>query len=143
MALTDARSASDVAGDGGGGGDEKDCTGGPGVWVGAIVGGGSSAQYIWRCPSAAHQDLAELCRSGVGAVQVFQTSRLILERLRAASPFEMHTRSWPVSFVFIRKLSCSRMYPDASSAAVDGSVAKMRRPDAAAAAHDIRMHSSA
>ena len=63
----------------------------------------SSAQYIWRCPSAAHQDLAELCRSGVGAVQVFQTSRLILERLRAASPFEMHTRSWPVSFVFIRK----------------------------------------
>jgi len=34
------------------------------------------------------------------------------------------------------------MYAVASSAAVDGSVTKIRRSDAAATAHDMRMHSS-
>ena len=106
MALTDARSASDVAGDGGGGGDEKDCTGGPGVWVGAIVGGGGVLGAIYLAMpfgGAVIRISPSFAAAALALSRFFKPGRLILKRFQEAPPFEMVTRSWPVSFVFIRK----------------------------------------
>ena len=98
MALTDARSASDVAGDGGGGGDEKDCTGGPGVWVGAIVGGGAVLGAIYLAMpfgGAVIRISPSFAAAALALSRFFKPGRLILKRFQEAPPFEMVTRSWP------------------------------------------------